>query len=322
MKSEDKKSVLSPTRSGIRENDRTLVSVVIPSYNHARFVQDCIRSVIAQDYANIELIIIDDGSSDSSVEKIRALVPACEERFSRFTFRSRANRGLSATLNEAIKWCRGQYFSAIGSDDLMLPQKTSVLLGHIEDEADLAGVFCGSYLINSAGDRYGVSQPSTGIYEFDDLILRRHNVFTPTQLLRLECLKSVGGYREELYIEDFYMWLALTEKGHKLRVVDQVLVEYRDHEASNSKNPLRMYEERVKVLKYFSAHHLYNEALAANCLATSHFIAANSRITAAQFLIGSVGHYRKIVLTAWFAKCCIRILVPGSLVFRIRSAPK
>ncbi|MCD2506173.1 glycosyltransferase family A protein, partial [Staphylococcus aureus] len=73
--------------------------------------------MIDQDYENIELIIIDDGSKDNSVIKIQEMVECCKQRFTRFEFRSRANIGLSATLNEALEWCEGEYFSALASDD-------------------------------------------------------------------------------------------------------------------------------------------------------------------------------------------------------------
>ena len=88
--------------------DSPLVSVVIACYNHENFVQDCIKSVVAQTYDNIELIIIDDGSKDSSVEKISELIDVCQNRFSRFEFRHRSNKGLTATLNEALERRQGE----------------------------------------------------------------------------------------------------------------------------------------------------------------------------------------------------------------------
>ena len=96
--------------------EQSLVSIIIPSYNHERFVCDSIRSVIDQSYQNIELIVIDDGSTDSSVEKIQGLIPLCEKRFIRFEFRHRPNKGLSATLNEALEWTQGEYFSSLASE--------------------------------------------------------------------------------------------------------------------------------------------------------------------------------------------------------------
>ena len=94
-----------------------LISVVIPCYNHENFVQEAIQSVIDQDYKNIELLIIDDGSKDSSVEKIEELIPVCKQRFNRFEFKSRANKGISATLNEALAWANGDFFTICASDD-------------------------------------------------------------------------------------------------------------------------------------------------------------------------------------------------------------
>lgn len=82
-----------------------LVSIVIPCYNHEKYVQESIQSVIEQDYDNIELIIIDDGSSDNSVTKIKEMIQVCQKRFKRFEFRHRPNKGLCATLNEALAWC-------------------------------------------------------------------------------------------------------------------------------------------------------------------------------------------------------------------------
>lgn len=81
-----------------KNEDQPLVSVVIPCYNHEQFVQEAIQSVIDQDYTNIELLIIDDGSKDSSAEKIEKLIAVCKQRFNRFEFKSRANKGISATL--------------------------------------------------------------------------------------------------------------------------------------------------------------------------------------------------------------------------------
>jgi alpha-1,3-rhamnosyltransferase len=98
----------------------SLVSVIIPSYNHALYIEECITSVINQDYKLIELIIIDDGSTDISVDKINLLVDVCKNRFLRFKFIARENRGLAQTLNEGLQWCEGEYIQCLASDDLIL----------------------------------------------------------------------------------------------------------------------------------------------------------------------------------------------------------
>ena len=79
-----------------------LVSVIIPAYNHGGFVQSCIESVAEQTYRNLELIIINDGSTDNTNEKIVALLPRYKERFEEIIYINRVNKGIGATLNELI----------------------------------------------------------------------------------------------------------------------------------------------------------------------------------------------------------------------------
>lgn len=229
-----------------------LVSVVIPCYNHAQFVQDCIQSVIDQTYANIELIIIDDGSKDQSVAKIEEMLDNCSARFSRFEFRHRPNKGLSATLNEALEWCHGEYFSVIASDDMMLKDKTQVQVAYLLNSDDnVVGVFGGYHLIdnNNAIIRTVVKQKI--IYSFDEIFLHNFDLPAPTAMLKLKNIIDVGRYAENLKIEDWYMWLKLTEKGQRLTYLSNVLVNYRYHDNNMSSNVYIMNDERLKVIKCF-----------------------------------------------------------------------
>ncbi len=232
------------------------------AFNHGLYIQDCIKSVINQDYENIELIIIDDGSSDDSIEKIEKLIPECQNRFKRFCFKSRENKGLAGTLNEAIKWSRGEFFSAIASDDLMYPTKTSVLVEKLQSDLGAAGIFCSFDVIDLIGKRVSRSELIDRVYDFEDIILRRHNIAAATQLLRTEKLLEVGLYCESIYIEDWYMWLLLTKDGGYLRVIDEVLVAYRQHELSMSKNIEAMLEGRKKILYLYKHNKNYAASLA------------------------------------------------------------
>lgn len=105
-----------------------LVSICIPVYNHARFVQACIRSVISQTYRNIELLVIDDGSTDYTWSRIQELRSECEKRFVRVLFKTRENRGHSATLRELFEMSRGSFVGEIASDDMYLPGAVSQLV--------------------------------------------------------------------------------------------------------------------------------------------------------------------------------------------------
>ncbi|MDO7220282.1 glycosyltransferase family 2 protein [Acinetobacter nosocomialis] len=243
-------------------NKQPLVSIVIPCYNHANFVQDCIQSVIAQTYQNIELIIIDDGSKDGSVEKIQEFIGECEKRFVRFEFRNRPNKGLSATLNEALEWCQGEYYSVIASDDMMLRDKLELQIDFFKNSADtsIIGVFGGYNLINNSNSIIKRVLMKEKKYLFNEIFLHNFDLPAPTALLKLEHIRAVGGYKEDLKIEDWYMWLKLTENNHCLVYLNKVLVNYRYHESNFSKNFKLMNIERKKVIDNFAYHKLYKYA--------------------------------------------------------------
>lgn len=237
-----------------------LVSVVIPSYNHEQFVQDAIQSVIEQDYENIELIIIDDGSKDNSVLKIQEMVDACEKRFRRFEFRSRTNIGLSATLNEALEWCEGKYFSALASDDQMLNYKTSIQVKYLETNNDSVAVFGGVQLIDENNRKLEKLLSKARAYSFEDIIMHRHDILAPTQMIRKEAIEKVGGYNSKLFIEDWYMWLILGRQANLFNM-NEVLTLYRKHDSNSSKDFSQMHSGRFEVLNYFSDSEFYVEAV-------------------------------------------------------------
>lgn len=234
-----------------------LVSIVIPCYNHAQFVQETIQSVIDQDYENIELIIIDDGSKDNSVEVIQEMIPACEERFVRFEFRYRPNKGLCATLNEALEWCEGEYFSPLASDDIALPHKTSFLIKK-HQQYDAAVVFGSARKFNI--EKEGKDLLLNCEHTLKDLMFIKSMPAAPASLMRTDIICNVGGFLEGVALEDLYMWLKLTSNGEKLYSFPEVVVKYRDHEANTIKQFEFMHKQRLKVLELFSSVPYYKEA--------------------------------------------------------------
>lgn len=296
------------------ELNQPLVSMLIPSFNHGHYVQASIESIIAQDYKNIELIIIDDGSTDDSVLKIESMAPMCTTRFTRFEFRSRANKGVTATLNEALEWSRGTYFAGIASDDVLHVNKTSFLLSQLERDENLAGVFGGCEFIDQTGSVVGQLSPLPGYYTFDDIIARKHVIVAPCQLLRLKLVKEVGCYPVGLYVEDWYMWLSLTKSGYKLKVVPDQLVQYRQHDFNVSKNALKMFESRKWVLDCFKVHPLYGPAMAKVHISAAIDFSCVSRKRSAEYLIAAVAYNREIVFTRAFLSGFIRLFLPSIFV--------
>lgn len=291
-----------------------LVSILIPCFNHARYIRQCIESAIAQDYDNIELIIIDDGSNDDSAEIIEQLLPACRERFTRFEFRSRPNKGISATSNEALEWMSGIYFAALDSDDILLPGKISCLVPVLEAEPELAGVFCGLETIDEQGMVFGQQSSEERYFAFDEIILHKHTFATPGMFLKMAAVKQVGGYQNNVGIQDWYMWLKLSEAGYRLKVVPDVLVKYRKHPHNISKNVAKMFDGRKQTLAHFSGDCRYALALAQVHVWAAIDVSCISKRKSLKYLISAMATSPKILMRKCFIKAILHWLTPCVLV--------
>lgn len=240
-------------------NNANLVSIVIPCYNHEGFVQDSIQSVIDQTYQNIELIIIDDGSKDSSIAKIEEMSALCEQRFMRFEFRTRPNKGLSSTLNEAIEWCQGTYYAAIASDDVILSHKIASQVNFLNNNSEILAVFGGVKYVDEQNNVIRTSIGKPKLYDFERVVMHKFDLPAVTQLIRLDAIKQVGGYDCSIILEDWYMWLKLTRNG-KIYYMGEVFALYRQHDSNMSKNIEKMKQGRLDVLSFFKDSEYYNKA--------------------------------------------------------------
>lgn len=245
--------------------NKPLVSVVIPCYNHAEFVQYSIQSVIDQSYENIELLIIDDGSPDHSVEKINEMVEACEQRFSRFEFRSRANKGLSATLNEALEWCQGEFFSTLASDDQMFQDKSAIQVEYLQKNPEYVAVFGAVQLIDNNNKIIGEIRQEDKVFSFNDLMYTDRFLPAPTQMIRLSELRKTGGFVSGMIVEDWYMYLKLMESGGKILYTDQLFSYYRAHGGNTYSNPYKMALGCLQVVNEFQQQPLFKKAYIKVC---------------------------------------------------------
>lgn len=232
-----------------------LVTIVIPSYNHALFVQDAIKSIINQSYENIELIVIDDGSSDNSVYVVNELLEQCQLRFKRFEFRVRPNRGLSNTLNEGLEWARGEYFSVLASDDQMLPEKTKLQVSSFKP--DTVGVFGGVNIINNKNEIISFRVREYSETSFEDIILNKHDLPASSQMFKTALLREAGGYNPNVKVEDWDLLLRISKLNKKLVYIPHILISYRLHDTNLGANEELMYNEMMKILAEYKDNKLY-----------------------------------------------------------------
>ena len=109
--------ILKKIRFLFNKNKEDLISIVIPAYNHEKYIEECIESIISQTYKNIELIIINDGSTDLTAEKIQSKAKDCKRRFKKFIFIDKENEGVSKTLNKGCLKSKGKFIVFCASDD-------------------------------------------------------------------------------------------------------------------------------------------------------------------------------------------------------------
>jgi len=232
---------------------RGLVTYVVPSFNHEKYIGAAIRSVIDQSYEDIELLIIDDGSTDNSVSLIESLVPLCEKRFVRFEFISQENMGLTNVLNKALNWAQGDFFCGIASDDINLKFKTELLVNYIVENS--LDAVCGGYVeIDALGAKVRSFSPNMLRCEFDDILLRNCKLYSPSALFSTLALRSVGGYDRNLVAEDRDIWLSLSYNGFRIGTISDHVTLYRRHEGNLSSDPVKMIENRLAV---YNKYHNY-----------------------------------------------------------------
>lgn len=218
------------------------VFVAVPSYNHAPFVEKCLRSIIGQTLAPKKLVVIDDGSSDGSPAIIERTLNDCPFDCELI---ARENRGLCATLNQALDLSNGEYFAYLGSDDIWLPvfleEQTKLL--NSRQESVLA--FAHAYLIDEH-DRIFDSTADWTDFADGDLrpTLLRGTVFSsPGVLYRRSALEN-HRWNENAKLEDYEMYLRLSAEGEFARN-EKLLCAWRQHGVNASSDLPRMFPEII-----------------------------------------------------------------------------
>lgn len=210
-----------------------LVTVVAVCYNHERFVIECLESIRRQTYTNIQLIVMDDCSTDGSVGRIDGWLR--DNSVECLFIKHQRNQGICRTLNEALGHARGKYFSFNSTDDVWLDDKIAAQVAEMEEAPEGAAViYSDAYRIDEAG----ASLPETYMgrwckdcsHNSEGAVLNalaEHN-FIPAvaALVRTEAVRAVGGFDERLIYEDYDLWLRLARR-YSFIYSDRTLTKYR-----------------------------------------------------------------------------------------------
>lgn len=291
------------------------VTVIISSYNHAPYIEQSIRSTLDQTYRNVELLVVDDGSTDDSVERIRRL-----QEVHGFDFRVQQNKGLTQTLNETVARAKGLFIAPLGSDDVMAPDRLARQIAYVADKPEVG--ICGGNieLIRSDGSLFPEEEQRRTIpfrrLDFEDVFMERKPLIpAPTMLIRREALEKVGGFNPEIRLEDLYIQLKITHAGYYIDVLDVPLARYRKHASNSYKNIRFMTENILRIYADYADHPDYERVRTR--LINSMFVKASNRDRTLAMELLSMLPMRKWNLRTF--KGLMRLV--GSPFIRQRMAP-
>lgn len=262
-----------------------LVSVLIPAFNHERFVQSCLDSVLEDPYPAKELIIIDDGSTDQTAERIADWVAThCMELPIEYV--RRENRGIAATLNELVARASGEFLRPGASDDYLLPGGLDAQVRYLLAHPSRGAVIGDSVVVDQDGNKVHDSGmcdlhgANKALYRSDDgirrAIISQWAIGGPVALIRKSALDTVDRWSEGLRIEDWDLFLRLAARD-ALGFIDVSVCAYRLHDSNLSKTR----HTATRVINLLESRHvalrranLFGEPYRTLLRAQSHYIGA------------------------------------------------
>jgi glycosyltransferase involved in cell wall biosynthesis len=201
-----------------------LVSVVIPCYNGAAFLAEAIASIYHQTYPQIELILVDDGSTDDTA--------AIAARYPDARYLYQPNQGVAIARNRGLAASSGEYLLFLDQDDRLLPHCIETALQQMVAHPDCAFVFGQSQMIDAAGNRVSEA-PWIPVGGYEDLLRGKGNICPPsTVLFRQQPLVASGGFDAQFGMADDYDVYLKLARQFPIAQYAQTVVEYRQYESN------------------------------------------------------------------------------------------
>lgn len=232
-----------------------VASIVITVFNQKSYVEQSIKSALEQSYSNVQVIVVDDGSTDGSDELIK-------KKFgSEITFIRQKNLGPSSSLNTGLKQTNGEFIAIMAGDDVSEPDRISKQIFNLQ--ATMSDITCSyPHLINQLGNKLPDSSFPIFYDPFDDLndpVILLHKLFfkgnficAPSIMFKKNVLDINNLFHESIiYLNDYAYWITAVSKGLKFNFSTDRIVKYRIHDSnlSSSKNINKMLMEYPYILK-------------------------------------------------------------------------
>jgi len=223
-----------------------LVSIVIPTYNGGELLVEALKSALAQDYANTEIIVVDDGSSRNTMNLLQPFAD-------RITVVTQENKGPGAARNRGVMESTGEYITFLDHDDLWAANKVSVQTAILNENPDYGLVYGYPQVIDGDGNALRTSRPSQFPEGdvFEDFLLRNRITTFSATMIRRAAFLAVGGIDESLEIvtcDDYDLWLRLAAR-YRVAFSPGDLVCYRKHAGNLVKNRLLNLDAHIRVME-------------------------------------------------------------------------
>lgn len=235
------------------------ISVVLPSYNHASFIIDALNSILAQTETDYDILIIDDASTDNSVEVICSFMDSHPNAPVRL-IQHIENRGGVITLNDLIENTSGEYIALINSDDIWLPEKLTIQRMYLDDHPEVGAVFTQALIIDEAG-----KVVTDAVHFSADIFIQKNRcrgawlrrmfldlncLCHPSVLIRRSVYREVGLYDPRYrQLPDMQMWIRLL-KHIDIHIIEKPLVHLRFHRSNTSQVNIQNSRRNINELNF------------------------------------------------------------------------
>lgn len=238
-----------------------LVSIIVPSFNQGRFIRETLESVLSQSHRPIEVLVMDGGSTDETVDVLRSY-PAGGE----VSWWSERDRGVADAVNKGLEKARGEILAVQSSDDTYLPGAVEAAVATFEGGV---GLVYGDVEIIDAASRV-TGHPVQPPWSLEDFVGKRVYVPQPAAFFTREAARVTGGWREEFsYAADAEFFLRIAMR-FGVRKIDRALARYRHHDDQRDKAALRVASDWEKAVRHWLGEFLPGPGLRRAALAGIH----------------------------------------------------
>ena len=234
-----------------------LISIITPSFNSAEFIESTVNSVIAQTYQNWEMIIVDDNSTDNSVEVIKRLSQK-DDRIK--LIKLDENSGAAVARNTAIENAKGDFLAFLDSDDIWKPFKLDQQLSFMGSDINFS--FTAYELIDGAGKKLNrqVDNNQTGSFDYKDMLKKKATLGCSTVIVRRCAFKDISMPLLRTG-QDYALWLKLLKTGQKAYVFAKVMGQYRILANSISRNKFKKALRQWQIYRKVEQLSVFNAAI-------------------------------------------------------------